>query len=556
MGTIMSVWVRSALAFSLASAALSLPGQAPAAPAAAGQAGGNKPVAQRVSCTVDRTEPSAAEYALSRDENEVALGLFQKMSADKPEQSRAGVIRALLGQDKVVEANKLADTWLAEKPQDPSAMQAKAEVLLRQASIPEAFGMELKVCSLNACEPRAFLIQGEIDDLAGLFASGKAALEQAHRMAPNQPEIRRAWISTLSRKQRLAEYAAMSGDTKLLNDKDRGQMAEYIANAKENPAPECTVTSAAEGATIPIQKIMDGPYHQVGLALDVQFNGKRRRLELDTGASGLLISRSAAGGLGLVREEKRMTGGVGDQGNVVTSVAHVESVKIGKLEFHNCQVEILEKKSALDIDGLIGADVFRKYLVTIDFPKAEVKLDALPPRPGEKPATKSLDTGEHPVLESGAETSENEEPVAHDRYMAPEMQDWTKIYRTGHMLLIPVGIGDASGGLFLVDTGAGLMSITPEAAAPVTKVKKDYSGAEVSGISGKVNQLYYTGHFLFRFAHLAQKVDEMTAMSTTNLSHNAGVEISGFLGAPILDRLTVHIDYRDNLIKFDYDPRN
>jgi hypothetical protein len=31
------------------------------------------------------------------------------------------------------------------------------------------------------------------------------------------------------------------------------------------------------------------------------------------------------------------------------------------------------------------------------------------------------------------------------------------------------------------------------------------------------------------------------------------MEISGFLGASTLNLLTIHIDYRDGLVKFDYD---
>ena len=85
---------------------------------------------------------------------------------------------------------------------------------------------------------------------------------------------------------------------------------------------------------------MDGPNRSVGLALDVQFNGKRRRLEIDTGASGLLLSRGAASSLGLTREQKIETGGIGDKGNVTSSIAHVASVKIGGLEFLDCRVEI------------------------------------------------------------------------------------------------------------------------------------------------------------------------------------------------------------------------
>ena len=45
----------------------------------------------------------------------------------------------------------------------------------------------------------------------------------------------------------------------------------------------------------------------------------------------------------------------------------------------------------------------------------------------------------------------------HDRYIAPEMKDWTRVYRYGHELLLPVRIGEAKSRLFLVDTGAASM---------------------------------------------------------------------------------------------------
>jgi hypothetical protein len=46
----------------------------------------------------------------------------------------------------------------------------------------------------------------------------------------------------------------------------------------------------------------------------------------------------------------------------------------------------------------------------------------------------------------------------------------------------------------------------------------------------------------------------MTAVDTTTIGNSDGVEISGFLGAPTLHQLTLSIDYRDNLVKFTYDP--
>jgi len=44
----------------------------------------------------------------------------------------------------------------------------------------------------------------------------------------------------------------------------------------------------------------------------------------------------------------------------------------------------------------------------------------------------------------------------------------------------------------------------------------------------------------------------MTSIDTTNFSHDDGVEVSGFIGAPALFQVVMHIDYRDNLVWCEY----
>jgi hypothetical protein len=207
------------------------------------------------------------------------------------------------------------------------------------------------------------------------------------------------------------------------------------------------------------------------------------------------------------------------------------------MEFRNCPVEFLEKRGRLDIDGLIGGDFFSKYLVTLDFITQNLQLDPLPPRPDEQAKTEN----------------DEDAPVFHDRYTAPAMKDWTRVYRQGHLMLTQVSLGKATDKLFLIDTGAGLMSISPAAAREVTKVDGG-SDVEVFGVSGQVDKVYSTRNFDLIFGGLKQRVDSMTAFDTTSLSEDVGVEVSGFLGAPVLNRMILRIDYRDNLVKFDYDP--
>ena len=112
-------------------------------------------------------------------------------------------------------------------------------------------------------------------------------------------------------------------------------------------------------ATAPMVAVMDGPTHFVGWGLDVKFNGKSRRLQIDTGAGGITISRAAAMFLGFQREDTTQIGGVGDKSTVKSSITHVASIEIGGIEFTNCPVEILEKWSVLDSDGSSAAMCFR-----------------------------------------------------------------------------------------------------------------------------------------------------------------------------------------------------
>jgi hypothetical protein len=272
-------------------------------------------------------------------------------------------------------------------------------------------------------------------------------------------------------------------------------------------------------------------------------------------------------------------GGIGDQGNKSSYTAYADSIRIGNLEFHDCAVEVVDSKHGMeDIDGLIGMNVFSRFLVTLDYPMHKLLLGPLPPRPGESvDHGASLKTSESESEDQASSGDESKPPGApatgasppaapaavpaatsvshgpYDRYIAPEMKDYTKVYRIGHDLILPASLNREKIKLFIIDTGAWATTISPDAAREVTKVHRD-DNMEVKGISGKVQQVYTTGDITFTFAHLSQRADSVVSFDTSKISKNAGLEISGFIGANTLYLLTIHIDYRDGLVKFDYDP--
>jgi len=219
------------------------------------------------------------------------------------------------------------------------------------------------------------------------------------------------------------------------------------------------------------------------------------------------------------------------------------------MEFKNCMVRVLERSGAMGVDGLIGTDVFRDYLVTLYIPGRELRIGPLPKRPDE-PArdSTSLDTSADEVAAvSWAER-------AKDRYVAPEMKGWTPVFRSGHFLIFPTVLGSAPAKLFVMDTGSAVSTITPEAAREVTWIANDFN-TTMSGVSGEVHNLLVADKVSLAFGGIRQSSEGMQAFDNAALSRSSGVAISGLIGFPTLRELVISIDYRDNLVHVVYDPK-
>jgi len=260
-------------------------------------------------------------------------------------------------------------------------------------------------------------------------------------------------------------------------------------------------------------------------------------------------------------------GGIGDKGSQSGYVGLANTVKIGKLEFRNCEVHVLDRRSVLGEEGLIGSDVFSSFLVDLDFSTEKLRLTELPKRPDDDTSTIALQT-EEDSSDIKNEDADNPAPERHskavtparkgpqDRYIAPEMKSYTKVYRFGHMLLVPTFIGEDNvpPRLFLLDTGAFDNQVTPAAVQEVTHVHDD-SLTTVQGVAGSVNKVYRAGRALIRFGRLQQHDQDLVAFDLTHISDGVGTEISGLLGFQMLRLLDIKIDYRDGLVNFEYDPK-
>jgi hypothetical protein len=76
------------------------------------------------------------------------------------------------------------------------------------------------------------------------------------------------------------------------------------------------------------------------------------------------------------------------------------------------------------------------------------------------------------------------------------------------------------------------------------------------GLSGKVAKTYVADKLEFGFAGLRYPAVGVMAVDSESMgSTRQPIEFSGLIGAGILRRLTMRIDYRDDLVSFTYDPK-
>ncbi len=225
----------------------------------------------------------------------------------------------------------------------------------------------------------------------------------------------------------------------------------------------------------------------------------------------------------------------------------------------------MDSRSVVGESCLIGSDVFENFLVDLDFPNEKLRLSELRRRPGETESKLTLNNGQDEdadesdsgVAASDSKPGETKSASAsgpQDRYLAPEMKEYTTFYRFGRDVLVPTAIGNVTSKLFLLDTDALMNAISPEAGREVTKTHAD-NDMIVKGISGRVDKVYSADRAVLRFGHLRQENQDMTAFDTKRLSDGAGTKISGFLGFSTLRFLDVKIDYRDGLVDFQFDSK-
>lgn len=474
-----------------------------------------------------------------------AVEAYQAIIAGDPKSgdAYAGMSRVLLKQEKVAEAEAAARKGIDMDAKSDDAHVALGEVDFRKGFIAQSQLDFVEGLKINLKNARAFLGRAKVFRADSNYKHAHDFIDQAYALDPADPDIRRFWLNTLRRPERIAElekYIASSSEVDV-------NLEKYLELLKENekePDKRCKLITKGDKVSIPLEKFMNGPEQFYSVGLKVLVNGQKTDLQVDTGASGILLSPKMAEKAGVKRLVNSQVGGVGDKGMMDAYFGRADSIKIGDLEFQNCPVEVSERKILPEVEGLIGTDIFDRFLVTLDIPEFKLQLSPLPKRPDAGAGQQSSDTI---ALTSDSISSDS---IPQDRYIASSMAKYSEFYRFGHMILLPTSIGGTSPRLFLVDTGSSITLISQEAAREVTKLAGDeYSS--VNGVSGKVNKVFRADKATIQFGHLQQQNQYILAFDWSRLSASVGTDISGALGFSTLGMLKISIDYRDGLINFE-----
>lgn len=478
--------------------------------------------AQNTSCpAVAAHAATPAEDAYAQGHYDIAESLYMQALQQQPHDVAlsSALVRTLLHQGKTADAETLAKKTLEENSNSAAALTALAETQYRKGQPWLALQTLDGTIKLDSCYARAHLIRSQVLRIDSMYASERKELQIAYDIDPNDPDIRHEWLQIASPAKdiegTLSALATMKDVDADLREKAMASVNAQMGQLTEN-SKTCVSDPITSVVSLSLIPVMQDAKRVSGHQLDVDLPQGKTKLIVDTAASGLYISRQLADANSFQHAD-------GDPVNTVRA----ERLRIGSLEFRNCLVGVSDTPFPDKGSGFIGTDVFAPYLVTLNFPLGKLELAPLPAIPGEK-----------------------EKVLPGDRFRGSELADYAPVYHRNQFLLLPVMLNHKDRRLYVIDTGMRMSTMTPVVAHTVSPTKVNFTNP-VSTVGGGTVQIY-RDNFDFQFADLEiENQGHVLDFDPAAIDENAGFQVAGLLGFDILHALTMHLDYRDGLVKFE-----
>ena len=466
------------------------------------------------------TDLAAARLEFRQGDFKAAAAAFRKMVDQKPTpEAWAGLIQSLLKLDDVKSADDASLQGLQSFPQAALVHAARGDVEFRRGLMDAAADEYQSALKADPACARAWLGQGKVHAVMFRRSRAKEAVAKAHDLDADDGDALYEWAirqpypgNVAGLEKHLAEFHS--------DPETEGHERDYLALLKALAGREVWVLRPdVARAELKLENMTTGPGMAMrGYGLRVAFNGRASAtLLVDTGASGVTITRKFAEKIGARKLSDQALEGVGKEKAAHGSVVWVDKIAIGDLEFHDCFVHVAPQAVA-DTDGMIGMDVFEKFLVTLDFPARKLRLDPLPP------------------------AADGDDPPAEAAGLSPAIG-------FGHLLLLRTKAGEKTSGLFALDSGSNISTILPELAKGMSELRP--LNTSVRGMSGGASSTYVADNVTLEFAKARRRDQRLITVDLHSVSRDLGTEVSGQIGFSTLQDGRVTIDYRDGLVGFE-----
>jgi len=425
-----------------------------------------------------------------------------------------------------------AEEGLRRAPDKPETLTAAGMAAYRHGDLSKAEAYYLKAFKLDPHYAGSLGGLATIYSAISKFKTERKFVLAAYHSSKDDPQLITAYGYTLEG----AEHTAALERALAIYDptsREARALRAHIANDKEVGDRKLRrLSTPYQHYQINLVEILAGPRRAYAVGLQVQLNQSHKvRLMLDTGASGIAVAPKVAekAGLEILGSESFQVYGAGDEKAPESFHYVAGSVSMGGLSFTNFPVSVFRTAQTTDYDGLIGADVFRRFLVTIDFPRLRLDLDT---RPESLPA-------DH------AEPEDAVDPLPSGFFRA---------LRFGNHLTVPTSVNESAGQLFLIDSGSNVNLIDTAVAGESTSVHAD-NRSKLRGIQGQVKDVSRASEVSLIFAGFHQRNSDLLAVDMSKLDDAAGVGIAGVLGIPVLRYMKLTIDYKNGAVRFEYQGR-
>jgi tetratricopeptide (TPR) repeat protein len=429
-------------------------------------------------------------------------------------------LRTLFASGQVDAALEQVQTLLDASPGDAPLFTLLGDILFRQSKFSEAERAYRSAVDADGNYARGYWGLGRIELLASRRRAAREHIARAFQLDPRDPDIMLTFADFVqdarSRIILLRNFLSITGG----GNADRARVEDVAARLeiaeRLGRLDNARLASPYQAYRIKLAGYYPNGQTQTGLLMEVSLNGsKPLRLVLDSGADGIFVRGARARTLNLERLTNDRITGVGSPRDDRAYVALAHRVTAGDLELEDCLVHVSETSSFPNADGVIGMNLFEKFLVYVDAVSASLNLS--PYTNGSNPGAASSRT--------------------------------VRAWRVGQLLLVNASI-DGQGHCFLLDTGSSF-SATPSA-APASNARDTGQAAEVNilGADGRVRGARRAQPLRLTFDGEEVVDENPVKLDLTELSRREGIEISGIIGYPALEKSGLTINYRDGLVLF------